>query len=125
MRTVGARSCETLPQAIGEALPTVSVLLEPLISVVPVFPCFYQLAENSPYDSVKFSVTPYSSSTEHPMLPGPLYATLSVCRGQLGLTPFSGSPSFSVQQNGIRRLPGRVTQQIKARPSVHLAFDEL
>ncbi len=33
-----------------------------------------------------------------------------------GLTPFSGSPSFSVQQNGIRRLPGRVDAADRSSP---------
>ena len=46
------------------------VVVEPLISVVLVFPCFYQLAENAPYSRVKvFCQFLFSSSTEHPTPP--------------------------------------------------------
>jgi hypothetical protein len=42
------------------------VVVELLISVVLVFPCFYYLSENAPYSRVKvFCHFPYSSSPEH------------------------------------------------------------
>jgi hypothetical protein len=61
-----------VPELVGHFGRRLSrpVVVEPPISVGPVFPCFYQLAENAPYIFVEvFCQFLFSSSTEHPTPP--------------------------------------------------------